>query len=66
MSIEIVSLYFEAHKDSGVGEESHEKSPRDLQREGVLREQGEEGLAQLEEFYNEFDARAERERKKGE
>ncbi|MCH7641357.1 hypothetical protein IID22_04125 [Patescibacteria group bacterium] len=56
MKQEIKGPLFEANRDvSGPSQES-EPTPRDDQREGVLKEQGKEGLRELNLYYDLLDA----------
>lgn len=62
MILERKRLQLESLKDIGGKAPETQPTPRDLQREAVLREHGEEGLRKLEESYEQMDALLESQR----
>ena len=60
MKPEIKGLYFDAQKDQGASITNSEMTPRDLQREALRREHGEEGVKALEDHYKILDQQIEK------
>ena len=64
MKTEIKGLYFEADTGFRSGEDDYELTPRDEQREAVLRQRGLPGLEELEKEYREIDSKIEEAKKR--
>ncbi len=64
MTSEKKGLYFEADRGFGSGDNDNKLTPRDEQREAVIKKRGLQGLEELDEEYRKIDENMEEARKK--